>query len=100
MGLGFLQRLNDWLTFTMSAMVTSIGVMALSEKIALAGLLIGLVFGVRGWLYRARMEKGQQKRNELIHQILAQTAHRPMTGSERRALSLLQQDETEDETAG
>lgn len=43
MGLSFFQRLNDWLTFTMSAMVTSIGVMTLSEKIALAGLLVGMV---------------------------------------------------------
>ena len=46
MGLSFFQRLNDWLTFTMSAMVTSIGVMTLSEKIALAGLFVGMVFGL------------------------------------------------------
>lgn len=60
MGLSFFQRLNDWLTFTMSAMVTSIGVMTLSEKIALAGLFVGMVFGVRGWLYRARIERGAE----------------------------------------
>ncbi|SCC54336.1 phage tail protein [Kosakonia oryziphila] len=99
MGLSFFQRLNDWLTFTMSAMVTSIGVMTLSEKIALAGLLVGMVFGARGWLYRARIERGQKHRNELINQILERAAHRQMSESERRALDLLQQNEPEDETA-
>lgn len=97
MGLSFFQRLNDWLTFTMSAMVTSIGVMTLSEKIALAGLFVGMVFGARGWLYRARIERGQKRRNELINQILEQAAHRQMSESERRALDLLQQNEPEDE---
>lgn len=99
MGLSFFQRLNDWLTFTMSAMVTSIGVMTLSEKIALAGLLVGMVFGARGWLYRARIERGQKRRNELINQILEQAEHRQISGSERRAIDLLQQNEPEDETA-
>lgn len=99
MGLSFFQRLNDWLTFTMSAMVTSIGVMTLSEKIALAGLLVGMVFGARGWLYRARIERGQKRRNELINQILEQAEYRQMSGSERRALDLLQQNGPEDETA-
>ncbi|EMO4627627.1 phage tail protein [Enterobacter kobei] len=99
MGLSFFQRLNDWLTFTMSAMVTSIGVMTLSEKIALAGLLVGMVFGARGWLYRARIERGQKRRNELINQILERAEHRQMRESERRALDLLQQNEPEDETA-
>lgn len=98
MGLSFFQRLNDWLTFTMSAMVTSIGVMTLSEKIALAGLFVGMVFGARGWLYRARIERGQKRRNELINQILEQAAHRQMSESECRALDLLQQNEPEDET--
>ena len=73
--------------------------MTLSEKIALAGLLVGMVFGARGWLYRARMERGQKRRNELINQILEQAEHRQMSGSERRALDLLQQNEPEDETA-
>lgn len=99
MGLSFFHRLNDCLTFTMSAMVTSIGVMTLSEKIALAGLLVGMVFGARGWLYRARIERGQKRRNELINQILKQAEHRQMSESERRALGLLQQNEPEDETA-
>ncbi|WP_366518889.1 phage tail protein [unidentified bacterial endosymbiont] len=73
--------------------------MTLSEKIALAGLLVGMVFGARGWLYRARIERGQKRRNELINQILEQAEHRQMSGSERRALDLLQQNEPEDETA-
>lgn len=99
--MGVIQRLNDWLTFSMSALVTSIGVMTLSEKIALAGLLVGIVSGIRGWLYRARIERGQRRRNELIQKILEQTAHRPLSASERRALELLQQNESEseDETA-
>lgn len=99
MGVGFFQRLNDWLTFTMSAMVTSIGVMTLSEKIALAGLFVGIVFGARGWIYRARIEREQKHRNELINQILEQAAHRQINESERRALDLLQKNEPEDETA-
>ncbi|TNL00819.1 phage tail protein [Kosakonia cowanii] len=98
MGLSFFQRLNDWLTFTMSAMVTSIGVMTLSEKIALAGLLVGIVTGARGWLHRARIERSQKRRNDLINQILTQTAHHQLKGSERRALNLLQRSEPDDET--
>jgi hypothetical protein len=64
-----------------------IGVMTLSEKIALAGLLVGMVFGARGWLYRARIA-GAEASNELINQILEQAEHRQMSESERRALDL------------
>ncbi|WP_025245516.1 hypothetical protein [Candidatus Sodalis pierantonius] len=98
MGVSLFQRLGDWLTYGMSAWVTSIGVMTLNEKMALAGMLVGLLFGARGWLHRVRMERGLARRNDLIAQILAQASRRPLSHAERQSLSQLQQDVPDDET--
>jgi len=94
MGLTEFQRFNDWITFLMSAMVTGIGIMTISEKIALAGLLVGLITAARAWLHRSRMERAQKRRNELISQIL-QHADR-LDSSDKQAL--LQQIRKDDET--
>ncbi|MFT8211167.1 MAG: phage tail protein [Symbiopectobacterium sp.] len=98
MGLSDLQRLNDWVTFAMSAMVTGIGVMTVSEKVALAGLIVGVVTAWRAWLFRRRIERAQSRRNDLIEQILRQAEHRAMTESERRAVAILHQGDVDDES--
>ncbi|MEC5343366.1 phage tail protein [Brenneria populi] len=98
MGLNDLQRLNDWVTFGMSAMVTGIGVMTVSEKVAVAGLVIGIVTAARAWLYRVRIERAQRRRNALIEKILQQAESRSLNDSERRAVSILKQSEFDDES--
>ncbi|STM08748.1 prophage lysozyme [Escherichia coli] len=83
------QRIYDHITFFTSVMVTGIGVMTLSEKMALAGLILGALSLLRGWMHRTRMEQAQERRNELIARIADQMQHRPLKGSEKRALEAL-----------
>ncbi|EEC8144627.1 TPA: phage tail protein [Escherichia coli] len=90
MELNIFQRIYDHITFSMSLMVTGIGVMTVSEKIAVAGLLLGALSGLRAWIHRARLEKAQRRRNELIAQILAQSESRPLNASEKQALKQLE----------
>lgn len=59
--------------FFMSVVVTGIGVMTISEKIAMAGLLLGALSLARAWLHRGRIERAQKRRNDLIAQILSQS---------------------------
>lgn len=98
MGLNDLQRLNDGVTYGLSVMVTGIGVMTVSEKVALAGLVIGVVTAWRAWLFRRRIEHAQRRRNELIEQILQQSERRPLNASERRAVAILHQGDVDDES--
>ncbi|MCI4217771.1 HP1 family phage holin [Dickeya dianthicola] len=97
MGLNDLQRLNDGVTYGLSVMVTGIGVMTVSEKVALAGLVIGVVTAWRAWLFRRRIERAQRRRNELIEQILQQSERRTLNTSERRAVAILHQGDIDDE---
>ncbi|MGM3174763.1 HP1 family phage holin [Dickeya lacustris] len=97
MGLNDLQRLNDGVTYGLSVMVTGIGVMTVSEKVALAGLVIGVVTAWRAWLFRRRIEREQRRRNELIEQILQQSERRTLNVSERRAVAILHQGDVDDE---
>lgn len=99
MGLNIFQRIHDHITFFMSAVVTGIGVMTISEKIAMAGLLLGALSLARAWLHRGRMERAQKRRNDLIAQILIQSEARSLHEAERRALNLLQHDGHDDESA-
>ncbi|MBZ9306458.1 phage tail protein, partial [Escherichia coli] len=46
--------------------------------------------GLRAWIHRARLEKAQRRRNELIAQILAQSESRPLNASEKQALKQLE----------
>ncbi|EJN3580710.1 phage tail protein [Escherichia coli] len=86
------QRLCDHITFWASVTTAGIGVMTLSEKIAVAGFVLGTLSLFRAWLHRRRMERAQTKRNELIEQILRQSAERELSDAERRAMTLLKQD--------
>lgn len=86
------QRICDHITYFASVMVTGIGVMTMSEKMALAGLILGALSLLRGWVHRTRMEQAQARRNELIARIADQIQHRPMKGSEKRALDALKAD--------
>ncbi|HFU7834094.1 TPA: phage tail protein, partial [Escherichia coli] len=51
---GFFQRVSDWITFWASVTATTIGVMTISEKIALAGLLLGSLSAIHAWCHRRR----------------------------------------------
>ncbi|STD27891.1 Uncharacterised protein [Edwardsiella tarda] len=86
-------RLHDSITFFAAAIVTGIGVMTISEKIALAGLLLGVISGWRAWLHRGRMERAQNRRNELIAQLLQQSQQHNMTDE---AQKILQQEAGDD----
>ncbi|EIX3565194.1 phage tail protein [Escherichia coli] len=86
------QRICDHITYFTSVMVTGIGVMTMSEKMALAGLILGALSLLRGWVYRRRMERAQERRNELIARIADQIHHRHLKGSEKRALEALKAD--------
>lgn len=65
-----LDRINEYFAFATSAPVTGVGVMTVSEKLALAGLLLGIVSAVRLAIHRRRIEQASQRRNDLIEQIL------------------------------
>lgn len=61
-----LDRINEYFAFATSATVTGVGVMTVSEKLALAGLLLGIVSAVRLAIHRRRIEQASQRRNDLI----------------------------------
>ncbi|EHV0509582.1 phage tail protein [Escherichia coli] len=92
------QRLCDHITFWASVTTAGIGVMTLSEKIAVAGFVLGTLSLLRAWLHRRRMELAQTKRNELIEKILMQSEGRELNDAERRAMMLLKQDEHDGRT--
>ncbi len=95
----FFQRVSDWITFWASVTATTIGVMTISEKIALAGLLLGSLSALHAWRHRRLMETVMQRRNELIASILAQSDARPLHDSERQALNILRDNDTHDKAA-
>ncbi len=88
MGLTF-QRFHDWITYFISLCVTGIGVMTFSEKLGFAGLLLGIVSGIRAWVHRSRMEKAQRQRNALIEQLMHHAQGRELSQAERRVLTQL-----------
>ena len=75
-----------------SALVTGVGVMTVSEKLALAGLLLGIVSAVRLAIHRRRIEQASQRRNDLIEQILRQAETRNLSDRERQLLEQLHGD--------
>ena len=79
------QRLCDHITFWASVTTAGIGVMTLSEKIAVAGFVLGTLSLLRAWLHRRRME-------------IAQAEGRELNDAERRAMMLLKQDEHDGRT--
>nr|WP_096852424.1 phage tail protein [Escherichia coli] len=92
------QRLCDHITLWSSVTTAGIGVMTLSEKIAVAGFVLGTLSLLRAWLHLRRMELAQTKRNELIEKILMQSEGRELNDAERRAMMLLKQDEHDGRT--
>ncbi len=89
---GFFQRVSDWITFWASVTATTIGVMTISEKIALAGLLLGSLSAIHAWRHRRRTEQAMKRRNDLIARILARSENRELHDGERRALDSVKQD--------
>lgn len=75
-------RLCDWMTWVASVTGVSVGVMTLNEKIGLAGLVLGALFGWRAWVHRARMEKAQDKHFAMIERLLTLAAQRELTEPE------------------
>ncbi len=98
MGVGFFRSIYDHVAFGASVSVVTIGAMTISEKIALAGLLLGALSLCQAWLHRRRTERAMQHRNELIARILARSGERALHDSERMALEILQQDSKPHET--
>lgn len=87
-----LDRINEYFAFATSALVTGVGVMTVSEKLALAGLLLGIVSAVRLAIHRRRIEQASQRRNDLIEQILHQAETRNLSDRERQLLEQLHGD--------
>ncbi|WEN06969.1 phage tail protein [Klebsiella pneumoniae] len=87
-----LDRINEYFAFATSALVTGVGVMTVSEKLALAGLLLGIVSAVRLAIHRRRIEQASQRRNDLIEQILRQAQTRNLSDRERQLLEQLHRD--------
>ncbi|OUI42571.1 hypothetical protein AZZ78_001007 [Klebsiella pneumoniae] len=52
-----LDRINEYFAFATSALVTGVGVMTVSEKLALAGLLLGIVSAVRLAIHPAALSR-------------------------------------------
>lgn len=97
MGLNIWQRISDYITYCMALIATGIGVMTISEKIAMGGLFLGAASGVSAWIHRRRIERAQRRRNELIAQILTQTQHRRLSEEEEQTVTLLQQEGQDDD---
>ncbi|HBR1366655.1 TPA: phage tail protein [Klebsiella pneumoniae] len=93
--MGLSDRINDWITYLISVVVTAIGLSTISERVAVAGLLIGLVTAARAWTHRIRIERAQRQRNALIAQLLRNSARRPLTDDELTALKMIQGDSDE-----
>ncbi len=56
-----LDRINEYFAFATSALVTGVGVMTVTENLALAGLLLGLVSAVRLAIHPRRIEQASQR---------------------------------------
>ena len=89
MELNSFHRLYDWITWITSSISVGVGVMTWNEKLGMAGLMLGVLSGWRAWVHRARVERGQEKRNALIEQILTLAARRDLTAVERQELTQL-----------
>ncbi|MCX3408495.1 MULTISPECIES: phage tail protein [Klebsiella/Raoultella group] len=87
-----LDRINEYITFLASGVVTGVGVMTVSEKLALAGLLLGLVSAARLAIHRRRIEQASRRRNDLIEQILRLAERRDLPEAERQKLEQLRGD--------
>ncbi|HDG9774355.1 TPA: phage tail protein [Raoultella planticola] len=87
-----LDRINEYITFLASGVVTGVGVMTVSEKLALAGLLLGLVSAARLAIHRHRIEQASRRRNDLIEQILRLAERRDLPEAERQKLEQLRGD--------
>ncbi|MBZ7473369.1 phage tail protein [Klebsiella sp. B345] len=87
-----LDRINEYITFLASGVVTGVGVMTVSEKLALAGLLLGLVSAARLAIHRRRIEQASKRRNELIEQIVHLAETRNLSDRERQLLEQLHGD--------
>lgn len=87
-----LDRINEYFTFATSGLVTGVGVMTVSEKLALAGLILGLISAARLAIHRRRIEQASKRRNELIEQILHLAETRNLSDRERQLLEQLHGD--------
>ena len=89
-----LDRINEYFAFATSGLVTGVGVMTVSEKLALAGLILGLISAARLAIHRRRIEQASKRRNELIEQILHLAETRNLSDRERQLLEQLHGDKT------
>ncbi|WEJ88478.1 MAG: phage tail protein [Klebsiella huaxiensis] len=87
-----LDRINEYFTFVASGLVTGVGMMTVSEKLALAGLILGLVSAARLAIHRRRIEQASQRRNDLIEQIVRLAETRDLSDRERQLLEQLHGD--------
>lgn len=87
-----LDRINEYFAFATSGLVTGVGVMTVSEKLALAGLILGLISAARLAIHRRRIEQASKRRNELIEQILHLAETRNLSDRERQLLEQLHGD--------
>jgi hypothetical protein len=87
-----LDRINEYLAFISSGLVTGVGVMTVSEKLALAGVILGLVSAARLAIHRRRIEQASQRRNDLIEQIIRLAETRNLSDREQQLLEQLHGD--------
>lgn len=87
-----LDRINEYFAFATSGLVTGVGVMTVSEKLALAGLILGLISAARLAIHRRRIEQASKRRNELIEQIVHLAETRNLSDRERQLLEQLHGD--------
>lgn len=87
-----LDRINEYFAFATSALVTGVGVMTVSEKLALAGLLNAAAVNRQPDGGNNPQKKASQRRNDLIEQILRQAQTRNLSDRERQLLEQLHGD--------
>ncbi|MFZ1873028.1 MAG: hypothetical protein WAU54_09655 [Chania sp.] len=65
-----IDRIWNWLTFTWSAGLTSVGLMTQKEWLAAAGIMIGLTAAAFGEIHRRRVMRTQETTNVLLEQLV------------------------------
>ncbi|CAI2469337.1 Uncharacterised protein [Serratia ficaria] len=65
-----IDRLWNWVTFTWSTLLMSVGMMTQREWLAAGGLVIGLVAAALGEIHRRRVARSQETTNALLVQLV------------------------------
>lgn len=65
-----INRVLNWMAYTWSTLLTSIGVMTQKDWLAAIGVLTGVIVAVLGELHRRRMARIHETNNTLLNELI------------------------------